>query len=104
MQPFMRHISVFLLALLASAITLAANEPMSGRTILERVEAAQRAVSDAAFNRIQLSSCQFGVQDNQITCAERPRVKALESVSVNTGEEQLDTKMISIVRLSLIHI
>lgn len=98
MQPFMRHISVFLLALLASAITLAANEPMSGRTILERVEAAQRAVSDAAFNRIQLSSCQFGVQDNQITCAERPRVKALESVSVNTGEEQLDTKMISIVR------
>ncbi len=98
MQPLTRHISVFLLTVLASASALAANEPMNGRAILERVEAAQRAVSDAAFNRVQLSSCQFGVQDNQITCAERPRVKALESVSVNTGEDQLDTKMISIVR------
>ena len=98
MQRLTRHISVFLLTVLASASALAANEPMNGRAILERVEAAQRAVSDAAFNRVQLSSCQFGVQDNQITCAERPRVKALESVSVNTGEDQLDTKMISIVR------
>lgn len=67
------------------------------RQILEQVEDNQRAIADAAFNRIQLSSCRFGLQDNQITCAERPRVKALESVSINTGESKRDTRVISIV-------
>lgn len=70
---------------------------LSGREILERVEDNQRAVSDAAFNRIQLSSCRFGLQNNQITCAERPRVKALESVSINTGADNRDTQSVSIV-------
>lgn len=70
---------------------------LSGREILERVEDNLRAVSDAAFNRIQLSSCRFGLQNSQITCAERPRVKALESVSINTGADDRDTQTISIV-------
>lgn len=67
------------------------------RAILEQVEDNQRAIADAAFNRIQLSSCRFGLQNNQITCAERPRVKALESVSINTGDSKRDTRAISIV-------
>lgn len=68
-----------------------------GREILERVEDNQRVISDSAFNRIQLSSCRFGLQNNQITCAERPRVKALESVGINTGADNRDTQTISIV-------
>lgn len=72
-------------------------EGLDGREILERVEDNQRAVSDSAFNRIQLSSCRFGLQNNQITCAERPRVKALESVGINTGANNRDTQTISIV-------
>jgi len=68
-----------------------------GRTILEQVEDNQRAISDAAFNRVQLSSCRFGLQNNQITCAERPRVKSLETVSINTGASKRDTRSISIV-------
>lgn len=98
MQVLTRYSLPALLMLLICTSPLSANDRLDGRAILERVEATQRAVSDAAFNRIQLSSCQFGVQDNQITCAERPRVKALESVSINTGEGDLDTKMVSIVR------
>ena len=89
------------LLLAAAFITLSAHaqvdSQLSGREILERVEDNQRAVSDAAFNRIQLSSCRFGLQNNQITCAERPRVKALESVSINTGDDNRDTQSISIV-------
>lgn len=86
-------------ALNATALTAHAQieSELSGREILERVEDNQRAVSDAAFNRIQLSSCRFGLQNNQITCAERPRVKALESVSINTGVDNRDTQSISIV-------
>jgi hypothetical protein len=73
------------------------NSAMTGREILERVEDNQRAISDSAFNRIQLSSCRFGLQNNQITCAERPRVKALESVGINTGPNGRDTQTISII-------
>lgn len=98
MQFPMRHLPICLLTLMLSAHALAASDTVNGRDILERVESTQRAVSDAAFNRVQLSSCQFGIQNSQITCAERPRVKALESVSINTGEGDLDTKTISIIR------
>lgn len=98
MQFPTRLLPTCLLTLMLSAQALAASDTVNGRDILERVESTQRAVSDAAFNRVQLSSCQFGIQDSQITCAERPRVKALESVSINTGEGDLDTKTISIIR------
>jgi len=69
----------------------------SPREILEKVEDALRSTSDSAFNRIQLSSCQFGIRDNQITCAERARIKALESVGVNFGTDNKDTKSVAIV-------
>ena len=84
------------LGLLMATAVHAQNTP-DAREILEQVEDNQRSIADAAFNRIQLSSCRFGLQDNQITCAERPRVKALESVSINTGESERDTRAISIV-------
>ncbi|HBX37436.1 MAG TPA: outer membrane lipoprotein-sorting protein, partial [Pseudohongiella sp.] len=74
-----------------------AQAQLTGREILERVEENQRATTDAAFNRIQLSSCRFGLQNNQITCAERPRIKAIESVGINTGPDDRDTQTISIV-------
>ncbi len=80
--------------LLASAITHADE----ARQIMERVEENQRAVSDSAFNRIQLSTCRYGLRDNRITCAEQPRVKALESVGINTGKDRRDTRTISIIR------
>lgn len=83
--------------LLVSSGIAAQTDSLTGRDILERVEDNQRAISDSAFNRIQLSSCRFGLQNNQITCAERPRVKALESVGINTGPNGRDTQTISIV-------
>jgi len=73
------------------------SQEMTGREIMERVEDFQLATSDSAFNRMQLSTCRFGISDNRITCAERPRVKALESVSKNYGDEGKDTKGITIV-------
>ncbi len=98
-----------LFALLAAAWPLAAlAQPESsatapatafpdGREIMEQVEEYQRATSDSAFNRMQLSTCRFGVSENRITCAERPRVKALESVGKNYGPEGLDSRAVTIV-------
>jgi len=84
-------------ALITMTVNAQETTQEDGRQILEQVEDNMRAVSDAAFNRIQLSSCRFGLQNSQITCAERPRIKALESVSINTGADNRDTQSISIV-------
>ncbi len=80
-----------------AAISAATAQEMTGMEIMERVDEAQRATSDSAFNRMQLSTCRFGVKDSRITCAERPRVKALESVGKNYGLNLKDTKSITIV-------
>lgn len=86
-----------LMLCLSVMLPLHAQPATDARQILEQVEDNQRTIADSAFNRVQLSSCRFGLQDNQITCAERPRIKALESVSINTGESNRDTRIISIV-------
>ena len=100
---------IALFALLAAAWPLAAlAQPESsatapatafpdGREIMEQVEEYQRATSDSTLNRMQLSTCRFGVSENRITCAERPRVKALESVGKNYGPEGLDSRAVTIV-------
>ena len=76
----------------------ASAQNLSGLEIMERVEDSQRATSDSAFNRMQLSTCRFGIKDNRITCAERPRIKSLESVGKNYGEDGKDTKNVTIVQ------
>lgn len=71
-------------------------QEISGLEIMQLVEDVQRRTNDSSFNRMQLSSCKFGVTDGRITCAERPRVKSLESVSKNYGAELKDTKSVTI--------
>ena len=84
------------LAALLTAPTVVA-QTLTGMEIMERVEDYQRATSDSAFNKMQLSTCRFGVKDSRITCAERPRVMSLESVGKNYGEQLKDTKSVTIV-------
>ncbi len=100
-----RAISMFVLLAAIWPQSLPAQPPSGGsagslpdgREIMEQVEAYQRATSDSAFNRMQLSTCRFGVRENRITCAERPRVKALESVGKNYGPQGLDSRSVTIV-------
>lgn len=76
---------------------LASAQEMTGLKIMELVEENQRATSDSAFNRMQLSTCRFGIKESRITCAERPRIKSLESVGKNFGDDGKDTKSVTIV-------
>ena len=71
-------------------------QDLSGFEIMQMVDDAQRQTNDSSFNRMQLSSCKFGVTEGRITCAERPRVKALESVAKSYGVDLKDTKSITI--------
>ena len=77
--------------------TAVMSQTLTPREIMERVDDYQRSTSDSAFNRIRLSSCKFGIKNGKITCAERPRVKALESVGKNYGASKKDTKNVTIV-------
>lgn len=69
---------------------------LSAREIFEKMEDNQRAQSNSALSRMQLSTCKFGVRESKITCAERPRVKALESVGKGYGVDLKDTRSVII--------
>ena len=66
-------------------------------SIMEKMDAQQREISDGNLTRSQLSTCKFGQKNKQITCVETPRVKVLESVSKQYGPEKKDSKGISIL-------
>jgi hypothetical protein len=84
--------SMFFMVCFNSALA----QDLTGYDIMKLVDDAQRRTNDSSFSRMQLSSCKFGVTEGRITCAERPRVKALESVAKNYGADLKDTKSITI--------
>ncbi|MDG1243605.1 MAG: outer membrane lipoprotein-sorting protein [Porticoccaceae bacterium] len=88
-------LGIFYLTIL-SVNTPTIGAEMTGLQIMQRMEDAQRATNDSSFTRLKLSSCKFGVNKGRIACAEKPRVKVLESVSVNYGKGNKDTKSVSI--------
>ena len=90
-------IQAALLSALVLIVQFAAAQELTGLAIMEKMEEYQRASNDSAFYRMQMSSCRFGVKDGRITCAEQPRVKALESVGKSFGVNLKDTKSIIIV-------
>jgi|TARA_B110000467_G_scaffold11731_1_gene9885 hypothetical protein len=79
----------------ALAVNLAAEE-LTGEAIMQTMDDTRRSTNDSSFTRLKLSSCTFGVNKGRIACAERPRVKVLESVSINHGKDNKDTKSLSI--------
>ena len=87
--------TAFMIMLLSPSSELSA-DTLSGLDIMQRMEDTQRATNDSSFTRLKLSSCRFGIKNKRIGCAEKPRVKMLESVSINHGLNKKDTKNISI--------
>lgn len=93
-----RILKPFILAITTILSCSSVAQELTAREIMELVEDYQRATTDSAFNRMQLSTCRFGIKDSRITCAERPRIKAIESVGKNYGDNLKDTRSIAIVQ------
>jgi hypothetical protein len=86
------------LSLLCILLALAANaSDQSAQSIMEKVDRQQREVSDGTMMRSQLSTCKFGIKNKEISCVDSPRVKVLESVSKQYGEDKKDSKSVSIL-------
>jgi len=83
------------IAISALALNLSAQE-LTGRAIMQAMEDTRRSTNDSSFTTLKLSSCKFGVNKGRIACADRPRVKVLESVAINHGKDNKDTKSVSI--------
>ena len=91
-----RFVSKIALTALVCLPALAISQTITAIDIMERMEDNQRATSNSALSKMQLSTCRFGVKDSRITCAERPRVKSLESVGKGYGEDLRDTRSVTI--------
>lgn len=67
------------------------------RDFMDRVDENAKLTTNSAFSQMQLSTCKFGISNKKIKCAERPRIKLLETAQLNTGANGEDTKSIAIV-------
>ncbi|GAB1263790.1 outer membrane lipoprotein-sorting protein [Aurantivibrio infirmus] len=90
-------IKAHICVVLVCCIFVSTASGQDARGILDTVEENQRSTTNSAFNKMQMSSCLFGIKNNKITCAERPRIKSLETVGINYGARNKDTKSIAIV-------
>jgi Outer membrane lipoprotein-sorting protein len=78
---------------LASQVTAAP----SAREIMERVDLLQRKAADKSLSVSRLSSCPFAIKDKKVLCTQDRRVKVLESVSIQLGNDKKDSQGVSIV-------
>ncbi len=69
----------------------------SALEIMLQVDLQQRQIADATLSKSTLSTCRFTQQGSRIACAETPRVKVMESVSVQGGPDKKDSQNISII-------
>ena len=84
-----------LIALLSIFFTLIsfnaiAETELSALEIMERVDEESRKSTDSAFTRMKLTTCKYGKKDGKVKCAEKPRVKLVESAQINTGDDNKD--------------
>ena len=86
-----------LFLLLMSQFCIAGEEFETAKQIIDKMDEIQRLTSDSAFSKLQLSSCKYAIKAKKLVCTEKPRIKVMESVSIQTGEDKKDSKGISII-------
>ena len=74
-----------------------AETDLSAREIMEKVDEESRKSTESAFTRMKLTTCKYGKRDGKVKCAEKARVKLVESAQINTGEDNEDSKSIAII-------
>lgn len=93
----MLNLKTLITAGLVGTLATTALASDNAQTIMEKMDKQQREISDGTLTRSQLSTCKFGQKNKKISCVETPRVKVLESVSKQYGENKKDSKGVSIL-------
>jgi len=79
------------------SVKVYAETDLSAREIMEKVDEESRKSSDSAFTRMKLTTCRYGLSGGKVKCAEKARVKLVESAQINTGQDNKDSKSIAII-------
>lgn len=90
-------VTVLVVALNTISMPSLAETDLSARDIMQRMDDNQRKTTASAFTRMKLTTCKFGYKDSKIKCVEKPRIKVIESVQINTGVDNKDTRAIAII-------
>ena len=80
-----------------SSFQVYAETDLSAREIMEKQDEERRKSTDSAFTRMKLTTCKYGISGGKVKCAEKARIKLVESAQINTGENNKDTKSIAII-------
>lgn len=70
---------------------------MTAKEIVIKADKVSQESSDSAVQKMKLSTCKYLVKNKRMRCAEKPRVKVIESVQKDTGEKKLDSRAVSII-------
>jgi hypothetical protein len=71
--------------------------PFSAREVMQKVDDTARASSASSFSVMNLSTCKYGKKNHKIRCVEKARMKKIESVQISAGNNNKDSKSVSIV-------
>jgi len=74
-----------------------ASEQLSARNIMDKVDRQQREAADRVLSKSRLSSCPYVIKNKKIVCTQNPRVRVIESVSRQLGDDKKDSQAISII-------
>ena len=89
--------SIPALAAILLSLTSISTMAIEGRELAQLVDENSKLTTDSAFNRFKLSTCKYGIKDKKLKCVEKPREKLVESVQMNTGLNNKDTKSLAII-------
>lgn len=93
MKRFIQTVVVFFSIMLSFAASSFAQD---AREIMQRV--LDRDDGSTQISRTKLTTCRYTIKNKKIACAETPRVKVLEQVRKDYGQQgQEDTKSVSIL-------
>jgi len=74
-----------------------ADELISAKYIMDKVDKQQREAADRVLSKSRLSSCPYAIKNKKIVCAQTPRMRMIESVSRQLGDDKKDSQAISII-------
>jgi hypothetical protein len=85
---------VILLVLTLSSVTVFA---INGRDIMEKLDKISRDSSRSMLQKTSLTTCKYSQKNKKMACTEKPRIKVMESVQKDVGNDFKDSKSVSIL-------
>jgi outer membrane lipoprotein-sorting protein len=69
----------------------------SAKEIVTEVDRVSRESFNSTVQKMKLSTCKYVVKKRRMRCVEKPRVKLIESIQKDTGENNADSYSIAII-------